>query len=285
MVTSGCPRVAIIVLNWNGWRDTASCIDSLSTLDYPNAVVIVVDNGSTDDSVDRIRKHPGKFVLLETGANLGFAGGNNVGIRYALDLGVDYVWLLNNDTTVEPQTLSAMVSVGESDHQVGVVGSVLYYMDEPDKIQAWGGGSVNQLFGISRLLVHSPTDEQRLHFISGASMMLRRTAVEDVGMLDDRFFMYWEDTDLSFRLRKAGWKIQVAPSARVWHKSAGSLGRRSPKIFEYYNASAVRFFRKHASFPPLPILIGVGGRLVRRLLAGDLTSASAVLRGALKGWS
>jgi GT2 family glycosyltransferase len=114
-------------------------LSSLEFLDYPDYKVIVVDNGSTDNSVAEIRKAHPQITLLETGRNLGFAGGNNVGIRYALEQGADYVWLLNNDTKADPHALTAMVEVAESDPRIGAVGSVLYYMDEPERVQAWGG--------------------------------------------------------------------------------------------------------------------------------------------------
>ena len=125
-MNSSQPLVSIILLNWHGWRDTIACLDSLVSQDYNDYRVLVVDNGSTDDSVARIRAAHPEIPIMETGRNLGFSGGCNVGVRRALEDGADYVWLLNNDTTVDPQALSAMVAVAEADPRVGAVGSVLY---------------------------------------------------------------------------------------------------------------------------------------------------------------
>jgi len=272
------PLVYVIVLNWNGWRDTLKCLLSLETLDYPNYRVVVVDNGSTDDSADRIKKAHPDVELIGTSKNLGFAGGNNVGIRYALERGADYVWLLNNDTKVDSHALTAMVEVAERDLEIGAVGSVLYYMDEPERVQAWGGGWVSLWWGISRHFA-APVPAERVHYITGASLLIRRKVLEEVGLLDEGFFMYWEDTDFGFRLRKAGWKLAVASDARVWHKESASLGRQSPVLDKYFNASAVRFFRRHAPFPMMPILVGPGGRFLKRVVRREWGQAGAVLRG------
>ncbi|AWR86208.1 glycosyltransferase family 2 protein [Meiothermus taiwanensis] len=271
--------VYVIILNWNGWQDTVKCIDSLKSLTYPNYKIVVLDNASTNDSVVRIREAHPDITVIETGANLGFAGGNNVGIRYALEHGAGYIWLLNNDTIASPGALAAMIEVAESDPKIGAVGSVLYYMNQPEKVQAWGGGQVNLLTGRSRHLL-APGD---LHYITGASMLLRREALEQVGLLDEGFFMYWEDTDLSFRLRQKGWMITVAPNSRVLHKESASAKKGSSQQDIWYNASAVRFFRRHAMFPFLPITLGVGGRILKRLLLGDWRRVRSVWLGYKRG--
>ena len=266
------PSVAIILLNWHGWRDTLACLASLEKLDYPNYQIVVVDNGSTDDSVERIHEAYPQLTLLETGKNLGFAGGNNVGIRYALERGVDYVWLLNNDTIVEANTLSALVATAEANPRIGAVGSVLYYMDRPEKVQAWGGGRVSLWSGRSWHL----TSPGRLDYLTGASLLLRWEALEHVGLLDEGFFMYWEDTDYGFRLRKAGFRLEVAEDSRIWHKESATLGKVSLQGDAYYSTSALRFFRRHALIPTVSNTIGFGGRFLRRLLRGEWDRVRAV---------
>jgi GT2 family glycosyltransferase len=277
------PIVSIILLNWHGWRDTIACLDSLSRLDYPNYHIVVVDNGSTDDSVARIRAAHPEILLIETSRNLGFSGGCNVGIRHALETGAEYVWLLNNDTTVDPQALQAMVQVAESDPGVGAVGSVLYYLDNPTAIQAWGGGWTSFWSGRSRHHL-APVSDARLHYLTAASMLLRRSAIQDVGLLDeDTFFMYWEDTDLSFRLRKAGWRLAVAEKSIVLHREHAATGKGSPLLARYFNESAVRFFQRHARWPIWPIAVGATGRVMKRVLRGDFGGAIATLRGTYRG--
>jgi len=272
------PLVYVLVLNWNGWQDTVKCVYSLKSLTYNNYKVVVLDNGSSNDSVTRIREAHPEVTLIETGANLGFAGGNNVGIRYALDQGAEYIWLLNNDTIVDPHSLTALIEVIESDTKIGAVGSVLYYMDEPAKIQAWGGGRVDLITGRACHL-RAPGE---LHYITGASLLLRTKALKDVGLLDERYFMYWEDTDLSFRMRARGWRIKVAHESRVLHKESASVGRKNPRLAEYFNRSAIHFFTTHAPLPFLPIFIGTTGRFLKGLLRGRQW-AEAVLNGTALG--
>ncbi len=170
------PVVYVILLNWHGWRDTIVCLDSMAKIDYQNAHTLVVDNGSTDDSVARIHDAHPEVSIIETGRNLGFSGGCNVGVRRALEEGADYIWLLNNDTTVDPQALSAMVSLAEADPMVGAVGSVLYYLDNPKDIQAWGGGRV--CFWSGRTRHHlNPVPSAKLHYLTAASILLRLSLI------------------------------------------------------------------------------------------------------------
>jgi GT2 family glycosyltransferase len=272
----------VIVLNWNGWQDTVKCIESLKSLTYPNYEIVVLDNASTNDSVARIREAHPDVILIETGANLGFAGGNNVGIRYALDRGADYIWLLNNDTVVDSNALTALVENAEADSKVGVVGSVIYYMHEPTRIQAWGGGRVDLWLGISRHF-DRPVSNEKIDYITGASFLVRTEVFRQIGLLDDCFFMYWEDADFCLRARRVGWKISVASMSKIFHKESASVGKSSLRLDVYFNASAVVFFRRHAPIPLFPILIGVGARILKRIFKGDWKRVKAVLQGMSNG--
>lgn len=278
----GAPSVFVILLNWNGWQDTVKCIDSLKSLTYPNYEIVVLDNSSTDDSVARIREAHPDVTLIETGANLGFAGGNNVGIRYALDKGADYVWLLNNDTMPKANALTSMVNVIESDPDIGAVGSVLYHMHDPSQVQVWGGLRVSFLTGTVRPF-RKPVHFEQIHYLSGASILLRRETLEEV-RLDESYFMYWEDVDFGFRLRQAGWKLAVAEQSHILHKESSSLGKHSVQKDILFNTYAIFFFLRYAFFPLWPIVMGIGGRLLKRLVQGDWRRAQAVWQGAKQGW-
>lgn len=271
--------VAVVVLNWNGWRDTVQCIQSLKQMDYPDCSIVLVDNASSDDSVQQICKAFNDLDVLQSGANLGFGGGCNVGIRKALALGVDYIWLINSDTRVATDALSCLVAVAEASPQVGAVGSVIYEMHDADRVQVWGGGLVNVWLGRSHhRLTAGPVD-----FVSGASMLLRADAVRDAGMFDEQtFFMYWEDTDLGFRMRKRGWQLAVSEHSRVWHKQSASLGLESPLLVEYGTSSAARFLRRHAPWPLISLTLMLFLRLGKRLLRGDWLRLRALLRGWAK---
>ena len=275
------PSVYIVVLNWNGWRDTIVCLNSLKCLNYSKYQVLVVDNGSTDESVDKILNAYPSIALIQSKKNLGFAGGCNIGIRHAIKHGAEYVWLLNNDTSVAPSALSEMVKVGESDKGIGAVGSVIYYMDMSDKVQTWGGGRISLLSGRG-------WDVQsvcNLDYLTGASMLLRGTSLRDVGYLDESFFMYWEDVDLSFRLKKAGWKLAVSEKCRIYHKGSGSVGKHSAKMISYLDISTLIFLKKHAPNPTVSIVVGMLGRILRRTLRREWNlsySAISTLKNYLK---
>jgi GT2 family glycosyltransferase len=271
-------RVAVVVLNWNGWKDTIACVESLQKLDYGDFQILLVDNGSTDGSADHLRTALPAIELLQTGANLGFGGGCNVGIRHALAQGAEYVWLINSDATVDRGALSALVRVADQNPALGSVGSVLFEADDVTRVQLWGGGRVNLWLGRStHCLVPGPID-----FVSGASVLLRRAALEQVGLFDEAmFFMYWEDTDLAFRLRNAGWQLAVAGDSKVWHKQSASLGLGNPLLDQYATRSCVRFLRRHAPMPTLSVGLMLVRMVVKRLLVRRPDRLRAVLRGYL----
>lgn len=272
-------KVAVVLLNWNGWRDTLLCVASLLKLSYPNFELIVVDNGSTDGSQGHIGANFPGLTVLQTGSNLGFGGGCNVGIRQALKQGADYVWLINSDTTVDVNALSELVNVANNQALVAAVGSVLYEADKPNQIQLWGGGKVHLGSGTSR----HQSGPALVDFISGASMLLRREALEQVGLFDEQtFFMYWEDSDLGFRLRKAGWLLAVAEKSRVWHKLSASLGKGSPQLDTYFTQSGVRFFRRYSPVPAVAIFAMLSRMLTKRFLRMEFGRIKAVLSGYLQ---
>jgi len=268
-----------VLLNFNNWRYTIECLASLQHLDYDDWKVLVVDNGSKDDSLERIRELFPEVEIIELTENLGFPGGNNRGIRVALERGAEYVWLLNNDTVVEPQALRAMVEKAESDPKIGAVGSAIYSMEERERLQAWGGGYVNFWLGRSRHFLRPVSDEE-IQFVTGASVLLRRTVLESLGLLDEGFFpIYWEDADYCFRLRKAGWKLAVAENSKVWHKETATIGKNSERLDFVFNKSAIRFFRKHARVPLIPIWTAICLRIAKRAIAGDWKRVRAVWAG------
>lgn len=273
-------RVHTILVNWNNYTDTALCLSSLRQVKYEHHEVTVVDNGSTDNSPSRLRSAFPDLNIIELGRNLGFAGGCNAGIRYALSHGSDFVWLLNIDTTVDRDALRALVDRACSSPRLAACGSAIYFMDDPQRLQAWGGGHVNFWLGRSRHYLQ-PVPDESVEFITGASMLISREAIESIGLLDDHFFMYWEDADYCFRLRASGWNLSVAGQSRVWHKGSSSVGKESVRLDRYFNASAKRFFRKHAAIPNLAIWIGSTLRFAKRALRGDWSRARAVLAGVL----
>jgi GT2 family glycosyltransferase len=271
-------RVYIVLLNWNNWKFTTECLASLQYLDYDDWTVIVVDNGSIDDSLQRIRERFPEVEIMELEKNLGFTGGNNRGIRAALERGADYVWILNNDTIVDPKALRAMVEKAETDPKIGAVGSAIYYSEEPRRLQAWGGGYINFWLGRGGHFIN-PVNDERLDFVTGASLLVRRAVLESIGLLDEGFFIYWEDTDYCFRLRKAGWRLAVAGNSKIWHKETATMGKKSERLDTQFNRSAVRFFHKHAPVPFFSAWVGIALRIAKRALMGDWKRVRAVWTG------
>lgn len=226
------PKVFIILVNWNGWEDTVECLHSLEELDYSNYSTIVVDNGSGDSSVEEISRRFSEITLIESDENRGFAGGNNLGIEQALNEGTDYVWLLNNDTVVDPEALSHLVQRMEEDADIGICGSKLIYYHQRDTIQALGGGSFNkflgsiQNIGLNRSIDYIPKRgevESKLDYVAGASMLVSRSFLNDVGFLSDDYFLYYEEIDWAVRGSEA-YQLGFAPHSIVYHKEGASTG-------------------------------------------------------------
>ena len=192
-------KVYIIVLNWNGWKDTIECLNSIIESDYSNYEIIICDNASSDNSILEIEKWRAKkkveVILLKNNSNLGFAGGNNVGIRYALGKGdFKYIWILNNDTVVKRNTLSALVRKMESDNTIGICGSKLMYYDNSDEVQALGG-QYNKLLGISKHIIREE-DLCKLDYVVGASMLISKKFIEEIGLMND--CLLYTSPNLSF---------------------------------------------------------------------------------------
>jgi GT2 family glycosyltransferase len=274
--------VTVVLLNWNEWNDTSLCLSSLQHLDYPNFQVVVVDNGSKDDSAARIREVYPWVHLIENGKNLGFTGGCNTGIRHGLGQGADFIWLLNNDTTVDPGALSALVEKAETDPRIGAVGSAIYYMQQRERMQCWGGGYVNFWLGRAGHFIEQ-VDDDEVEFITGCSLLISRAAIDKIGTLDEGFFIYWEDSDICFRLRRAGWRLAVAGQSKIWHKGYTATGKGSVSSYKHFNASASRFFKKYAPVPLFSFWMGFGMRLAKRVVVGDWEKLRATWAGMRQG--
>lgn len=272
------PKVVCVILNWNGWQDTIVCLDALRQMTYPNLTLVVVDNGSTNDSVAQIEAAHPDILLLETGKNLGFAAGNNYGIRYGMECGADYIWLLNNDTKPAPDALSALVRKMEENPALGEVASVLYHMERPEVVQTWGGGRINTWIGYS-WRADKPIEDEWFHDLLGASLLVRRSALEEIGLLDERFFLYWEDSELGFRLRKNGWKLGVAGDSHVLHKLNASTAGNRPLLDRYFTASGILFLRLYSPFPLLSIPVFLALRCGKRIVHGKFQNLRAVALG------
>jgi hypothetical protein len=228
-------KVYIVILNWNGLSDTLECLASVFQLDYLNFEAIVVDNGSSDESVETIRSKFPQVILIENRKNLGFTGGNNVGMRYAMKHGADYVWLLNNDTVVETDSLAKLVDEAEQHPQVGLVSPVIQHYDCPENVEFMGAYVDYANFKIT-VVTHSNELESQLvqHnlILWGTALLIKKEVIETVGYLSEKYFAYAEDCDYSIRSLRANYRTMIILDANILHKGARSTGYHSPiKIF------------------------------------------------------
>jgi len=260
--------VCCVILNWNGWRDTLECLASLQKQDYGNLHVIVVDNGSTNESVAQIRSAFPEVELIETGKNLGFSGGTNVGLRAALKEDAEFLWLLNNDTICPPDTVRKLVNCAMANQDAGLIGTVLFYAHNPKEVQAWGGGKVIPWVAYSKHF-YSPTKFEKNCYVTFASVLARRAMLKEIGLMYEGFFMYFDDADLCMRMQKTKWKIAIAEDTAVLHKEGAS----NPNKETYFMSKTVtvaglRFIRRHSRWAflgmPVYFALRVGNRIVKR---------------------
>jgi|SRR3972149_1320102 len=218
------PKVSIIILNWNRLKDTLECIESVFKHDYPNYEIIVVDNGSTDNSVDIIRKIYPQVILIENKDNLGYTGGNNIAMSYAIQNGTNYIWLLNNDTVVETDTLGNLVDIGEGSPEIGIISPVIYYYDKPHKIQFCGSyadWTNHKIIYPNENTIYVDDDFKYGENVClwGTALLIKIDVVRKVGYLNNKFYAYWEDTEYSIRSIKAGFRNELALNAKIYHKT------------------------------------------------------------------
>jgi GT2 family glycosyltransferase len=246
------PSVGIVVINWNGLADTRECLHSLQAIDYTNAHIFVVDNGSKDDEATTIsREFDGFAEVVRLPENRGFTGGANAGIERALTEGLDYVLLLNNDTIADPVFLTNLVRAAQEIPNLAAICPKTYFYGRPRTIYSTGG-SVSLWRGVARQTGRGEEDRGQFDEIAargyadGVCMLIPATALRKVGLLDEQYFAYWEETDWCIRARDLGLRCYYVPTARIWHKASRS---QAPDArFHYlYRRNALLFVRKRGS--------------------------------------
>ena len=332
------PRVSIISINWNGWKDTIECLESLYQINYPNYDVILVDNASEDDSITKIKDYcKGKIkveseffgyqddikpinvfeytnlelngiekmdqfsisssrrlILIKNDKNYGFAEGNNIGMKFALEiLDSDYILLLNNDTVVDKDFLSELINVAESDENIGFVGPKVYIYSNKDMLQVAGGSEVDLKHGeVSEIAYHYKDNGKYDYyfepdFIGGTCILGKRKVIEKVGLLDSNYFMYWEDADWCFRGRKHGYKSAYAFKSKIWHKYGVSSG--TPFKMYYFTRNRIYFMKKNITslrFIQFSLFLAVVTSykcLYQLIRLKDLKMSNAYLKGFIDG--
>ncbi len=311
-------QVMIILVNWNGWRDTVECLESLQKLDYPDFRVVVCNNGSSDDSLGQIRSWADsravswaeyqrskaeagglhavdpQLTLISIEENLGFAGGNNVGIRYGMARGdISYYWLLNNDTVVEPAALTQMVLRMQNDQTVGICGSTIRLYHDHEKIQALGGGHYYHWLGLpwhygrfirwDRREINQEQAEARMNYVEGASMLVSKQFVEQVGLMCEDYFLYFEEADWAIRA-KGRFRLGYASRSVVYHKVGRSIGTSSNPLTisytsDYFNIRNRLMFTRRFYPAALPtVWLVIVAAFFVRLCCGKWDRAMMIFR-------
>lgn len=243
------PKVKIILLSYNQPDLTIACLNSLSKINYSNYSVVIIDNGSSDHAPDAIRNAFPQVQMIESKNNLGFVGGNNLGLDEALAEHCDYALLLNNDTEVAPEFLTVLVEAAESDGQIGVVGPMIYYFDDPQRIWS-AGGAVDWAKGTTWMAGLDETDQGQYgtepcdaDFVTGCALLVKMAVVSKVGKLDERFFLYYEETEWCMRISRAGYLIKFVPGSKIWHKISTNKRAVSPMVHYYMTRNRLLFLR------------------------------------------
>lgn len=309
-------RVYIIIVNWNAWQHTVECLESLQLLRYDPHTVVLCDNGSGDDSLVRIRQWADEraipyaeydrataeaggaagssvpLVLVSTGANLGFAGGNNVGLRFALARAdFSYAWLLNNDTEVDPEALTFLVQRMEQRPSAGMCGSTIRLYHARDRIQALGGGRYCRWVGLpwhfgrfspwGAKLPDQSRAERSMNYVEGASMLVSVNFLAEIGLMCEDYFLYFEEADWAIRA-EGRFELAYAPGSVVYHKVGASIGTGSnpgKKSYtcDYYNIrNRILFTRRYYPAALPAVYFFLFAELLLRLLLGKWDRASMI---------
>ncbi len=247
------PKISIVLLNWNGKKDTLECLASLQKVDYPRFQAIVVDNGSTDDSIAAIRKEFPHVPILENKENLGFAGGNNPGIEWVLRHHAEWILLLNNDTVVSPDFLHGFMAAAKEQPKAKILGAKIFRYSDRERIDHCGGywnpkiaefespayGHLDDPYSFVEM---KPAD-----YVCGAALLMHRSVPAAIGLLEPRFFLFWEETDFCFRARRAGFEVWTAPQAKIWHKVSASFTGGKPHMQYFWWRSRLLWIERNCS--------------------------------------
>ena len=288
------PPVTLIIVAWNQLEKTLDCLKTVVALDYPDFRVLLVDNGSEPPLAPAISARFPDVMMLRLPANLGFAGGYNAGLRRALESDSRYFLLLNNDTLLRPDVLTKLVAEIEQAADVGLVTAKIYYAADPQRI--WTVGANLNVFldlkdgGAGQIDTGQWDDPRDIDFAPFCALLIRRDVIEEVGLLDEEFFLYYEDMDYCRRTKAAGWRVRLCPAAHVLHDVSASSGGRDSPMERYWMAqSSGRYFRKHGRGPRLllivPFRLASALKMTARLLAqGKHEPLRAYWSGLAVGW-
>ena len=288
------PLIGIVLLNWNNWPDTLSCLEDINKFTYPpeRLRVFVVDNYSSDESLSLLEKHNG-YELITLEKNIGFAGGNNQGIQKALDQGCEYILLLNNDTNSPPNLLHPLLSIFSERNDAGIVAPKILYQQPPNTIWYAGGRFttpriIGDLVGLDELDKGQYNEIRQVDFATGCCMLVHKKVFDRVGLLDADFFFYHEDIDFCLRAKQAGFSVWFQPESTIIHNvSKSTVDNLAYRTYLYASARVI-FFHKHIrGLKILWVVILEIIRTTRQVFSGIIQGNSNIsvnyIRGILAG--
>lgn len=275
-------KVSIIILNWNNYKDTKECLLSLDKITYPNYEVIVVDNGSIDGSTLKIQKDFPQHKYIYNKDNLGFTEGNNIGMKYAMKKGTDFVLILNNDVVVEKNFLESLVDIALRNPDVGIVGPAIYFYREPEKLSRTGC-KIN--YWRINTKVYDSVESAEMDWVYGCCLLVKKEVINKIGYLYEPYFLSYEDVDYCVRAKKAGFKIIYEPKAKIWHKSGTTLKNISSSYHYYFNRNKLLFIKRNAPvyikyFFYFYFSLYLIFRILEKLIKKD-TSAAFIIKDSL----
>lgn len=233
------PFVYIIILNWNGYKDTIECIESIKKITYKNYDILIIDNGSTDNSVTELSKKYPNVTIIENQENLGYAGGNNIGFKYALKKKAEYTFIINPDSIISETCINELIVKMNDDSSIGMASPKIYFYDKP-KIIWYAGSKIDWKRGLTPHVGYNEIDNGQFDKytytdrVSGCAVMIKTDLLKRIGFFDERYFLYFEETDLSVRFKKLGYNVAFIPNAKCWHKISKSTGGYYGSIYQYY---------------------------------------------------
>lgn len=276
-------RVVVVIVNWERPQETIQCIQSVIESDFPDIQIIVIDNGSGDDSLEQIQKEFPAITLIPLPDNIGFTGGYNTGIEHALKTEANHVFLINNDTVIEKDTIQQLVG---SRWDVAVPKIAFY----ENSNLIWAAGARWRRFPPTvKMIGYQKQDNQKynrsypLDYATGCALMVKRAVLSKLGGFDPQYVNYMEDYDFSYRVKESGYSIGYVPEAKVLHKVSRSLGISSPQRWHYLGRNTVLFYRKGNRFPTYMLWSSLGWIFIREILLGNSSQLSSFYQGLKEG--
>lgn len=245
-------KVAFVILNYNNSQDTVECIESVQKIDYKNFEIILIDNDSTDDSVDILSSKFPEITLIQTGINLGYAGGNNVGIKKAIDSKADYICVLNNDVVVDTNFLTILIDSIKKNPDIGIIGPRICEYSQPTIIQSTGA-TINLNRGTLDIINGNCEDSSipfsllDCDYIGGACMLFSKDLIANIGYIPEDYFLFYEETEWCLKAKKLGYRVVCNTESKVIHKGSASIGKVSGLAEYYLYRNRVYFIKKNAS--------------------------------------